>query len=56
MKEFHSPLSAGEANYFIIEILISCISELSMELQKLQKIEQIVYMRLFIGRTMVHTK
>lgn len=35
-KEFHSPLSAGEANYFIIEILINCISELSTQLQKLQ--------------------
>lgn len=25
MKECHSPLSAGEANYFITDILISCI-------------------------------
>lgn len=36
MKEFGSLLSAKSANYFIIEILISSIAELSMDLQKLQ--------------------
>lgn len=36
MKEFHYPLSAREANYFITGFLISCISELSTELQRLQ--------------------
>lgn len=45
MKEFHSPLSAREANYFITDILISSISEMSTELQKL---------RFFTGRSMIH--
>lgn len=35
MKEFHFPLSAREANYFITDILISSISEMSAELHKL---------------------